>query len=98
MAFFRRKWTPGEADEWTKEDYIASVLSALAYIALAVGSALSMLLMTSGFIILAIGILLSLAMYYIIDPKLRMISSEYEKRQKEYLQELAKIQRWEEIK
>jgi len=51
MAFIKRRWTPKEADEWRKEDWIA---------------------------------------------KLKMISSEYEKKQKEYLLQLEKIQTWEE--
>ena len=96
MAFIKRRWTPKEADEWRKEDWIAILLSVLAYITITVGSALSFLLLTSGFIILGIGILLTLLMYWVIDPKLKMISSEYEKKQKEYLLQLEKIQTWEE--
>ncbi len=96
MAFIKRRWTPKEADEWRKEDWIAILLSVLAYITITVGSALSFLLLTSGFIILGVGILLTLLMYWVIDPKLKMISSEYEKKQKEYLLQLEKIQTWEE--
>lgn len=96
MAFIKRRWTPKEADEWRKEDWIAILLSVLAYITITVGSALSFLLLTSGFIIFGVGILLTLLMYWVIDPKLKMISSEYEKKQKEYLLQLEKIQTWEE--
>jgi hypothetical protein len=32
---------------------------------------------------------------WIIDPKLRKISSEYEKKQKGYLRQLEDIQKWE---
>ncbi|MBD3287712.1 hypothetical protein GF337_02810 [candidate division KSB1 bacterium] len=95
MGFIKRQWTPREADEWRKEDWIAIVLSVFAYIALVVGTALSFLLLTSGFIILAAGIVLILLMYWVIDPKLKMISTEYEKKQKAYLEQLEEIQKWE---
>lgn len=95
MALIRRQWTAKQADEWRKEDWIAIVLSALAYIALTIGSALAFLLLTSGFIILGIGIVLTALMYWIIDPKLKMISQEYEKKQKDYLQQIEDIQKWE---
>jgi len=95
MGFIQRQWTPREADEWRKEDWIAIVLSVLAYIALVVGTALSFLLLTSGFIILGAGIVATLLMYWVIDPKLRTISTEYEKKQKAYLEQLEEIQKWE---
>jgi len=95
MSIIRRQWTAKEAEEWGKEDWIAIVLSVLAYIALTVGSALSFLLLTGGFIILGVGIILILLMYWVIDPKLRMISQEYEKRQEGYLKQLEEIQKWE---
>ena len=60
-----------------------------------IGTALAFLLMPSGFIILGIGIALSLLMYWVIDPKLKTISSEYEKKQKDYLKKLDEIQKWE---
>lgn len=95
MSIIRRQWTPKEADEWRKEDWIAIVLSVFAYITLTVGSAMSFLLLTSGFIILGIGIILTVLMYWVIDPKLRKISEEYEKKQKNYLKRLEEIQKWE---
>jgi len=51
--------------------------------------------MPSGFIVLGIGIALALLMYWVIDPKLKTISSEYEKKQKDYLIKLDEIQKWE---
>lgn len=95
MSFIKRQWLPAEADEWRKEDWIAIVLSVFAYIALVVGTALSFLLLTSGFLILGAGVILTLAMYWVIDPKLRTISNEYEKKQKDYLRQLEDIQKWE---
>ncbi len=98
MALIRRKWTPAAADEWTREDWIAIVLSPLAYITLAIGVALSMFLFKVGFIILGAAVVLTALMHWVIDPKLKMISEDYEKKQKHYLEELEKIIRWEEIK
>ena len=98
MSIVRRHWSPEDADEWRKEDWIAIVLSVISYILLTVGSALSFLLLTSGFITLGIGIVFTVLMYWVVDPKLRKISSEYEKKQKDYLKQLEYIQKWEATK
>jgi ABC-type transport system involved in cytochrome bd biosynthesis fused ATPase/permease subunit len=74
------------------------VVSPLAYMALMIGLALAMLKMWSGGIIFVIGIALSLIMYWVIDPKLKAISEEYEKKQKQYLEHLEKIVRWEGVR
>jgi hypothetical protein len=95
MAFIRREWTPEAADEWTKEDWIAIILSSLSYLLLTVGTALSFLLLKIGFIILGVGIISTVLMYWVIDPKLKKVSTEYEKKQKEYLDHLEDVQRWE---
>ena len=95
MTLIRRQWNAKEADEWRKEDWFAIILSVIAYILLTVGSALSFLLLTSGFITLGLGILITFLMYWIIDPKLKTISNEYEKKQKDYLRQLEDIQKWE---
>lgn len=97
MRLIRREWTPSEADEWTKEDWMAIVLSPLAYVAIAVGVALSLLILPVGFIILGIGVALTVLMHWVIDPKLKTLSEDYEQKQKHYLQELEKTQRWEDI-
>ena len=96
MGFIKREWTPKEADEWTKEDLLASIISPLAYIAWMIGAALSMLLIKIGFLILAVAVILTYVMVYIIDPKLSTISEEYEKKQKSYIEDLEKSVRWEE--
>lgn len=95
MSFIRRKWTPLDADEWTKEDWIAIILSPLAYILLTLGITGAFLLLTWGYVTLAIGIVLTIVMHWVIDPKLKTISGEYEKRQKDYLIELERNARWE---
>lgn len=91
----RRKWTPHEADEWTKEDWIAIILSPFSYILIAVGVAMSLFLLPIGFIFLGIGIIITAFMFFVINPKLKSISEGYEEKQREYLQDLEKIQRWE---
>ena len=94
MPIIQRDWTPESADEMHKEDWFAIVFSVIAYISLMIGTAMSALLITEGFIILIIGILATVIMYWIIDPKLKSISSEYEKQEKDYLFKLEEIQKW----
>lgn len=97
MSFIRRNWTPWEADEWHKEDLFAVILSPICYVLLMIGTVYCFLLNLWGFIILAFGILLTWLMHWIIDPKLKVISSEYEKKQLEYLEILERQARWEEL-
>ncbi len=96
MALIKRNWTPAEADEWTKEDLYACIFAVLSYILLTIGTALSFLLLPVGFIILASGIAACLIMFWIINPKLKVISADYERKQKEYLIQLEKSVKWEE--
>ncbi len=96
MSLIKRTWTAAEADEWTKEDLYACIFAVLSYILLTVGTALSFLLRPIGFLLLAAGIIATLLMFWIIDPKLKVISSDYEQKQKEYLIELEKSVKWEE--
>ncbi len=93
----RRKWSANEADEWTKEDWIAIVLSPLCYVLVTIGAALSILLQMSGYIMLAIGIVMTVLLHLVIDPKLKAISEEYETKQQGYLQELEAKVRWESV-
>lgn len=96
MSFIKRNWKPGEADNWTKEDWIVIVISPLNYILLTIGTGLSLLFLPIGFFVLGIGIILTILMHWIIDPKLKAISNEYEEKQHKYLLELEKKVRWEE--
>ena len=95
MSWIRKNWTPHEAEEWTREDWIAIVLSPLSYIFITFGLAMSLFLMPVGYVLLALGILAAILMFRAIGPKLRVISHEYESRQRQYLSELEQIQRWE---
>jgi len=96
MSWIKKHWTPEEADNWTKEDYISFVLSPLIYILIAIGVAFSLLLRWYGWVILGISIVLLVIMLKIIDPKLKAVSEDYEEKQKQYLEDLEKITRWEE--
>ena len=96
MAYFRKKWTPHEADEWTKEDYWAMVFSALSYLFLTLGLAYCFLYPWLGLVITALGGICVWWMYKIIDPKLKTISADYESKQKQYLLDLEKNMKWEE--
>jgi small-conductance mechanosensitive channel len=95
MSWIKRRWTAVEADRWTKEDYLTFVISPLVYVLLMVGTALSLLLRWYGFLLLGAGVVLLLLMLWIIDPKLKAISEDYEVKQKHYLEEIEKIARWE---
>ena len=96
MLGIKRRWSAAEADQWTKEDYLVFVISPLIYVLLAVGTALSLLLLWYGWALLVLGIVLLLFMIWTIDPKLKAISEDYEAKQRRYLEELEKIARWEE--
>ena len=91
----KRSWTAAEADEWTREDWLAIILSPLSYMAIMVGLALALLKIWIGVLALVVGLACAAAMYWIIDPKLKAISAEYETKQKHYLEELDKIMKWE---
>jgi len=57
----------------------------------------SLLLLRPGGILMTVGALLGTGLiYWIIDPKLRAISADYEQRQAAYLEDLERGLRWEE--
>lgn len=96
MAWIKRKWTAEEADRWTKEDVLVFIISPLIYFLLALGGVLSLLLLWYGWVILGCAVVLLFVMIRIIDPKLKSLSEDYEKKQKRYLEDVEKISRWEE--
>ena len=96
MAWLKRRWTAHDADEWTKEDWIAIVLSPFCYIFVTMGLAMSLFLQPLGFLLLAVGVVFTIIVFWVMDPKLSALSSGYEKKQRKYLKELEQIQRWEE--
>lgn len=96
MGWIKRSWTPEEANDWSKEDWIAIVLSPVAYILIAIGSALAFLNLLIGYVALLLGILITVVMFWVINPKLSAVSLDYEQKQREYLDYLRKIEKWEE--
>lgn len=96
MSWIKKDWTASEADQWTKEDWLAIIISPVVYFLLAIGVAFSLLMRWYGWIILGCSIVLLVIMVRIIDPKLKAISEDYEIKQKEYLEDLERISRWEE--
>lgn len=95
MKGIKTQWSPEEADRWSKEDYLTFIISPLIYFLLALGAIWSLLLRWYGWVTLVICGLLLWLMLRIIDPKLKAISLDYEKKQKKFLEELEKIERWE---
>jgi Na+/proline symporter len=91
----RREWTAAEAQDWSREDWIAIVLSPLVYGCVLFGLVRLLLWQLSGLWLLAVAVLGSLAIYWVIDPKLRAVSIEYELKQGEYAAELDRRMRWE---
>ena len=94
MGWIRRRWSSEAAEEWTREDYIAMLLSVISYLAIAVGTPLAFFSLW-GWLVLGVGAAALLLMIFIIDPKLKAVSSGYEKQQQRYIEELEKNIRWE---
>lgn len=95
MSWIRRTWTPQAADNWSKEDALAAAFSVISYLTFLLGSALALLARLEGFLLVLIAILCAGAMYWIIDPKLRAVSADYESKQKAYLKRVEGVTRWE---
>jgi len=95
MSLFEKHWIPSEADEWTIHDLIASVLSAISYFLIAIGTIGALLLQLWGFICIVVAIVLAAVMYFIIDPKLKAMSKAFCEREKEFLEHVEKTTRWE---
>jgi len=91
----RRRWTAEEASDWTREDWIAIVLSPLVYGLILFGLVDLLLLRVAGVAMLTLAAAGCAAIYWVIDPKLRAISSEYETRQSRYAARLERDVRWD---
>jgi solute:Na+ symporter, SSS family len=90
----RRTWTAEEADGWSREDWIAIVLSPLSMALGMVGAANLFLGRSSGIWQLATGAAAAIFLFWVIDPKLRAVSVEYEQQQASYLHRLEERMRW----
>jgi len=91
----RRQWSAAEAQEWTREDWIAITLSPLVFAFLLFGMTDLLLLRWSGVWMLLAAAAGTLIIYWVIDPKLRAVSTEYESQQGRYLASLERRTRWE---
>jgi len=91
----RRRWTPEQADEWTREDWIAVILSPLIFGALMIGVTQLLLRQPGGLWLVLGAVLGSGVIYWVIDPKLRALSSEYETQQARYVEQLEQRLRWQ---
>ena len=86
---------PFGAQDWTREDWIAIVLSPLVYGLLMFGLVNVLLLRGSGFTMLVLAAIGCAAIYWVIDPKLRAVSEEYEQRQSQYVTRLEQRMQWD---
>jgi Na+/proline symporter len=92
----RRTWTPQEAEGWSREDWIAIVLSPIVYALIIIGVARLLLGQLDGVLITLSALVGAFLLYWVIDPKLRAVSVDYEAKQAQYLEELERSVRWEE--
>jgi hypothetical protein len=91
----RRQWTPEQADGWTREDWIAVVLSPVVFACLMIGVTKLLLLQPAGLWLIAAAVLGTGMIYWVIDPKLRAVSREYEAQQASYVDQLERRLRWQ---
>ena len=92
----RRRWTAEEAQDWTREDWIAIVLSPMVFAAIMFGLTKLLLLQWSGLWSLLGAVVGCSVIYWVIDPKLRAVSADYEAQQGSYLDTLERRLRWQE--
>jgi len=91
----RRTWTAEQAGEWTREDWIVIVLSPLVFAFILFGLTKLLLLQISGLWLVLAAIAGAASIYWVIDPKLRAVSKEFETTQARYLEELERSVRWD---
>jgi hypothetical protein len=92
----RRSWTPEQTGEWTREDWIAVILSPLVFAGLLIGITKLLLLQPGGWWMVLGAVAATGVIYWVIDPKLRAVSIEYEARQARYIEQLEQRLRWRE--
>ena len=90
----RRHWSAEEAQDWTREDCIAIVLSPMGFAGIMFGLTKVLLLQWSGLSWLVGAVVGSCVIYWVIDPKLRAVSADYEAQQGSYINTLERRLRW----
>lgn len=93
--FIRRAWTPEQTGDWTREDWIAIVLSPIVFALLMIGVTKLLLLQAGGVLMVVAAVVLAGVIYWVIDPKLRAVSVEYEAQQEAYVKQLEQRLRWQ---
>ncbi len=93
-----KTYTPESAEKWGWEELVACIMSPVSYIFVSLGLVLVLLERPIGWVYLIGGIAATLVMYFVIDPKLRAVSDEYERRQAEFLKQVESVSKWEERK
>jgi solute:Na+ symporter, SSS family len=93
----KRHWTDEEAQEWTREDWIAIVLSPLVYGLILFGLVDLLLARGPGVAMLLLAAALWMVIYFVIDPKLRAVSVDYERRQAQYVRRLEERMQWDAV-
>ena len=88
----------GKYKVWSAVDYWACVLSAASFVLITAGIPMMLLNLWQGYLMVALSIISAVSMFRIVNPKLTLISEKYESRQKEYLEELNRIIKWQDEK
>jgi Na+/proline symporter len=91
----RRTWTAEEADDWSREDWIAIVLSPIVFALILIGLTKVLLLQAGGILMTIAAVAGAVVIFWVIDPKLRAVSSDYEARQAKYIEALERTHRWQ---
>jgi len=91
----KRDWSAEEAQDWSREDWIAIILSPMVYGLILFGLVNLLLLRGHGFTMLLLAAAGCAVIYWVIDPKLRAVSTEYEQRQSQYVARLERRMQWD---
>jgi len=91
----KRRWSAREAQEWTREDWIAILLSPAVFACLMFGLTRTLLMQPAGIGILLAAVAGAAVIYWVIDPKLRAVSAEYELSQAGYIADLDRRVGWQ---
>ena len=92
----QRQWDASSAQDWSREDWIAIVVSPIVFGCMLIGLTKLLLLQPDGIWLVLAAVAGMGIIYWVIDPKLRAVSEEYERAQSRYLDDLEHRVRWQE--
>lgn len=95
MKLLGQAWTPEAADRWTVHDFLASALSAVAFVAFALGATWAAVGQTRGWLWMAVALGASLLMFAVIDAKLKAQSVAFEAHEASVKRDVDERNRWE---